>query len=77
MNKISMVSGVALALLCATTIWAAPPKSCSITCIEKTPDCYVSKDKDGCLIISDEKPKVNKEGKLICIIPGCEKETKY
>lgn len=49
--------------------------TCSITCYEKTPECYVTKDEAGCLIISNEKPKRNKQGDLICKIPSCDIKT--
>jgi hypothetical protein len=48
--------------------------ACSITCYEKTPSCYVTQGKDGCLDISDKKPECN-DGKCVCKISGCEKTT--
>lgn len=48
--------------------------ACSITCYEKTPTCYVTQDKEGCLIISDKKPECH-DGKCVCEIKGCEKQT--
>ena len=53
-----------------------PSQSCSITCYEKNPACYVSKDKDGCLTITNEKPKCSKDS-CICTIKGCNKKTEY
>lgn len=48
--------------------------ACSITCYEKTPTCYVTQDKDGCLNISDKKP-VCKDNKCICEMSGCDKKS--
>jgi hypothetical protein len=69
-------------ILCAAsavTAASVQPKKlaeCEIVCIEKTPECYVTQDKDGCLDISDKKP-VKKDGALICTLKGCETKTKY
>lgn len=50
--------------------------SCEIICYEKTPDCYVTKDDSGCLVISNTKPKrVN--GSYICKIESCEIKRVY
>lgn len=51
-------------------------KSCSITCYEKTPACYVTKDSTGCLVITNTKPKCSK-GSCICEVKSCEKKTEY
>lgn len=50
--------------------------ACSITCYEKTPTCYVTKDSSGCLVITNTKPKCEK-GQCICELKGCEKKTTY
>lgn len=53
-----------------------PNKSCSITCYEKTPACYVTKDSSGCLVITNTKPKCSK-GSCICELKSCDKKTEY
>lgn len=77
MNKLISVLVLGSSMLLVSSSFAATGKSCSITCYEKTPDCYVTKDSSGCLIISNEKPKKNKKGDLMCVLPGCEKKTEY
>jgi len=49
---------------------------CSITCYEKTPTCYVTAEKSGCIKISYEKPKCG-EKSCTCIIKGCDKKTTF
>lgn len=51
-------------------------EACSITCYEKTPSCYVTKDSSGCLVITNKKPKCSK-GQCICELKGCDKKTTY
>lgn len=48
--------------------------ACSITCYEKTPTCYVTQDKEGCLKISDTKPECTGNA-CVCKIDGCEEKT--
>ena len=48
----------------------------SITCYEKTPTCYVTKDKSGCLDISYKKP-VCAKGSCVCTVKACNKVTNY
>ncbi len=50
--------------------------SCSITCYEKTPACYVTKDSTGCLVITNTKPKCSK-GSCVCELKSCDKKTEY
>lgn len=45
--------------------------ACSVTCYEKTPTCYVTQGKDGCLDISNEKPDCTKAA-CVCKLAGCE-----
>lgn len=51
--------------------------SCKIVVHEKTPDCYVTQDEEGCLDIGNEKPVCNDDGKCIAVLPGCDKKTEY
>lgn len=67
-----MLSSTSLSLASEATL----NKSCSITCYEKTPTCYVTKDDKGCLVISNEKPTCSK-GSCVCKIEGCETKTTY
>jgi hypothetical protein len=50
--------------------------SCTITCYEKTPTCYVSQDVSGCLTITNDKP-VSNDGARTCVLPACEKNVTY
>lgn len=53
-------------------------KSCTITCEQKTPTCYVTQEKSGCLVISNSKPPTcNKKGSCTCVIEGCDTTTTY
>lgn len=73
------VSTLALSFCCVAVLNAAPElpgTACSITCYEKTPSCYVSKDKSGCLVISNEKPSCSK-GSCICELKACAKKSSY
>lgn len=51
-------------------------KSSRIVCYEKTPNCYVTKDSNDCLIITNEKP-VCKDGSCVCEIKGTETKAEY
>jgi hypothetical protein len=67
-----IASGVLMTNVSASTT----SKSCTITCYEKTPTCYVAKDNDGCLVISDHKPVPGKKSS-ICTLQSCDTRTVY
>jgi hypothetical protein len=52
-------------------------KSCTITCEQKTPTCYVTQEKSGCLVISNDKPPTRNKGSYTCVIEGCDIKTTY
>ncbi len=79
MKKFALVALSATALLLgyvASTTARTQKDPCTITCYEKTPTCYVTKDSNGCLEISNVKPAA-KKGSSICTLKGCESKTVY
>lgn len=74
MKKTIYISMI-LSLISANSAFSAP-NDCSVTCYEKTPACYATEDKAGCITISNEKPKcVGKS--CTCVLKGCERKTTY
>lgn len=76
-----LTSLVSIILMCVTLgayadDSASSDKSCNITCYEKSPACYVTKDSSGCLVITNTKPKCSK-GSCICELKSCDKKTEY
>ncbi|MHB1949751.1 MAG: hypothetical protein ACYCQI_16755 [Gammaproteobacteria bacterium] len=51
-------------------------ENCSITCYEKTPTCYVTTDKSGCIKLSYQKPKCGEKA-CTCVIKGCDTKTTF
>lgn len=66
---------VFLILFASPTFLFAKNDSCTITCYEKTPTCYVAKNGKDCLDISNKPIKSN--GELVCELKGCESKTVY
>lgn len=56
------------------SLTAQAKDNCSITCFEKTPQCFVSKDSTGCLVITDHKPSCSK-GSCVCQLKSCKTKT--
>lgn len=81
MKKLALLSTVvALTLSIGCLAASGPPskqKSCTITCFEKTPTCYVTQTGKDCLEITNVKPNNKKKGSFSCELKGCETTTTY
>lgn len=73
-----IIGGIAslVSVVCIATAPPPKPKSCTITCYEKTPACYVTKTGKDCLEITNVKPS-GKKGGYICKLKGCDTTTTY
>ena len=72
----AIVSVIAMVAILNISFAKQKQDPCSITCYEKTPDCYVSAASSGCLIISNVKPKA-KKGEYTCRLKSCKIKTTY
>lgn len=62
------------ATLALTASSYAMENTCEIVVYQRNDNCYVEQDKDGCLIIGEQKPKCDKKGRCVIEDPDCKKK---
>ena len=68
--------GLSTASLAQLVQPAQPKGDCTITCYQKTPTCYVTKEDKGCLKLNSEIPGCS-NNICICTLKDCKPKTTY